>query len=943
MAMMELFQVAAKLVLDKSDYDKDMQDADKSGKSLADNLGSYMEKAKNIISGIMGALAIKKVASDIWNLAKETAAAGDRIDKTSQALGFSRQAFQEWDYILAQNGASIDSLGASMRTLQSAISENSGETAAALSQLGLSAAHLQSISPEEQFEQIVKALQKLPDGAKKSQLAMQLLGRNAQSLMPLLNSSAEATEDLRQRAHDLGLVMSDEDIDASVAFGDALDDLTRTWTGLKQKFGAQVLPFLTKGLQTASDALGKISNAVRNAFKTGDWSGVFKTVVDQLKSILHLDQITWPTWDDVRAAATTAWETIKKGLTTVFKFIFGETPDGGIKWPTWDDVKSAAITAWKFIQDGAKEVFKFVFGETEDGGIKWPTATEIWGKIKDGLSALWDGIRTFAKYTLTFFFGENENGGIRWPDPIILWNKIKDGLQALWDSVKENAKTILKLVFGEDEDGGIKWPSGYTIWSKVKEGLEKLWDGIKTMAKTVLKLTFGEDENGGIKWPSKFTLWNKIKEGLGKLWDGIKELAKGTLKFIFGESEDGGIRWKSASVIWGKIKDGLKAMWDEVKGFAKNILKFIFGEDENGGIDFPTGTEVRQKIISGLETLWKGVKTAAKSVLTFLFGEGENGGIEFPSPAEVWSKISHAWDMFWDGGDGKGGIRKYLEDAATWVLQLFGWPEESEQEVVKFFGDWWSMAKEWIQAVATWTLGLFGFTDQSEAVEHFRKWWEGDDGNGGVKAMIKQLANWALGALGLPDVDGIVRQVSTWWNGNGDDDSGVKGLIMSTLDSIFISFGLPKASDIINTITNWWNGIVSKIHLGFSAVMDSITDSTGLFQGGEPSGPSWGEPSIDQPVYVPGWNAKGLNYVPYDGYTLVHRGESILNQNQSREWRQGGGMNYQELYSMVASAVATAVSNIQINMDGKQVGNAVTDQVSKNIYRAQYGRRFTYA
>ena len=38
MAMMELFQVAAKLVLDKSGYDQDVQEADKSGKSLAENL-----------------------------------------------------------------------------------------------------------------------------------------------------------------------------------------------------------------------------------------------------------------------------------------------------------------------------------------------------------------------------------------------------------------------------------------------------------------------------------------------------------------------------------------------------------------------------------------------------------------------------------------------------------------------------------------------------------------------------------------------------------------------------------------------------------------------------------------------------------------------------------------------------------------------------------------
>lgn len=91
-----------------------------------------------------------------------------------------------------------------------------------------------------------------------------------------------------------------------------------------------------------------------------------------------------------------------------------------------------------------------------------------------------------------------------------------------------------------------------------------------------------------------------------------------------------------------------------------------------------------------------------------------------------------------------------------------------------------------------------------------------------------------------------------------------------------------------------------------------------------------------------GSHASGLNYVPYDGYrAILHRGETVLNQAQSRNWRNNNsGFNSQALYGAVASAVSEAVANIQINMDGKAVGNAVTDQVSRNIYNAQLGRRF---
>ena len=284
--MLELFKVGASLVLDKADFDRGISEADESGKGLADKLKGYADKISKFLKGSAVVGAVVGVSKSIWNLAKETSAAGDRIDKQSQALGMSRKAYQEWDYILRQSGASIDSMGMSMRTMSAAISENSAETASGLAKLGLSAAHLQSLSPEDQFEELVRAFQQMPEGAEKTQLAMQLFGRNAQGLMPLLNSSADSVDELRQRAHDLGLIMSDEDVDASVAFGDALDDLNAVWGALKQKFGAQMLPTLTKGLVAAANALGRITNAVEGAFKTGDWKGVFTAITEEISNIL---------------------------------------------------------------------------------------------------------------------------------------------------------------------------------------------------------------------------------------------------------------------------------------------------------------------------------------------------------------------------------------------------------------------------------------------------------------------------------------------------------------------------------------------------------------------------------------------------------------------------------------------------------------------------------
>lgn len=102
---------------------------------------------------------------------------------------------------------------------------------------------------------------------------------------------------------------------------------------------------------------------------------------------------------------------------------------------------------------------------------------------------------------------------------------------------------------------------------------------------------------------------------------------------------------------------------------------------------------------------------------------------------------------------------------------------------------------------------------------------------------------------------------------------------------------------------------------------------------------------VDDPSGVlDGSHAKGLNYAPYDGYTAeLHRGEMILNQAQSREYRNGGGggVDADAIAGIVAGAITNALSGMAINMDGSQVGNVVTRQVSQNLASQMRSRRYT--
>ena len=356
---MTAFELVAKLTADTSGFDRAMNKADRSGRNLKDSLSGTFGKIKKVVVGALSVAAIKKGIDSVINLANEVSNAGDKIDKQSQALGLSRKAYQEWDYILGQNGASIDSLGVSMKTLNSLVlnaADGSKEAKNAFSKLGVNIHEIKKLSPEDQFEAVVRAFQKMPAGAKKSALAVQMFGRNGMELLPLLNQSETSIDELRQRAEELGIIMSDDAVDASVAYNDAMDDLNRTFTGLKNTFGAKLLPTFTSGVQKITNYAAKISTE----YKKNGIKGVFETLVTDIKNI------KWPTWDQVKSAIEDGWNTIVAGVKTLAKVVFGENVDGSIKWPTWEGeggIQAKVTEAWNSIVENAKKLPEVIFGK----------------------------------------------------------------------------------------------------------------------------------------------------------------------------------------------------------------------------------------------------------------------------------------------------------------------------------------------------------------------------------------------------------------------------------------------------------------------------------------------------------------------------------------------------------------------------------------------------
>lgn len=250
---------------------------EESGKHFGESLAKGLKTTATVVAGAMtaitaGAVATGKAFIDATN---DVATYGDQVDKESQKMHISAEAYQEWDFILQHCGSSVDGLKTAMKTL-TAQAESGSE---AFDALGISQEQIASMSQEELFGAVVTGLQSVEDEAERTTLAQSLLGRSAVEMTGLFNMSADETADLKNQVHELGGVMSDEAVKASAGYADSLQNLETSFSGLKKNLMSEFLPSISKTM----DGLAKVFSGDKSGI--GDIQEGIKGVISDLTAL----------------------------------------------------------------------------------------------------------------------------------------------------------------------------------------------------------------------------------------------------------------------------------------------------------------------------------------------------------------------------------------------------------------------------------------------------------------------------------------------------------------------------------------------------------------------------------------------------------------------------------------------------------------------------------
>ena len=240
----------------------------KADKSIAGATSKLKELGGLLIGGI--------VARGFFKFIDGVRGIGDEIDKTSVALGVNRQALQEWRFAAGLGGVQAAQLNVALKTLQKAAldaADGAAEYKDEFDRMGIVVTDTNGVlkSADVLLTEMADGLQTLETDTERVATASNLMGRAGSRLLPLFAKGSKGIREMRAEAHELGGVLGDDLVDASVELTDDTWRLQFAWLGIKGLIARGVMPLLTRlvrwitKISKATSEWVKDTNAIEHA------------------------------------------------------------------------------------------------------------------------------------------------------------------------------------------------------------------------------------------------------------------------------------------------------------------------------------------------------------------------------------------------------------------------------------------------------------------------------------------------------------------------------------------------------------------------------------------------------------------------------------------------------------------------------------------------------
>lgn len=258
-------------------------------KSSMNAMGSLDAQSLALAGGFAAvAAAIVKAEKAMISMTKESAAFADNIITLSMQTGQSTQQLQEFAYASELIDVSVDTLQGSLRKLTNNMQDTmngTGNAKASFEALGVSVTNADGSmrSANDVFYETIDALGQVKNETERDAMAMDIFGRSAQDLNPLIIQGSKTLKAYADEAHNVGYVLDDEALSALGAVDDAYQRLQKTQEGVKNQLSAEFAPYL-------EEFYGDVTTMVKDGGKALKDSGIvdaFGMLLETVGDILN--------------------------------------------------------------------------------------------------------------------------------------------------------------------------------------------------------------------------------------------------------------------------------------------------------------------------------------------------------------------------------------------------------------------------------------------------------------------------------------------------------------------------------------------------------------------------------------------------------------------------------------------------------------------------------
>ncbi len=441
------------------------------------------DKLKGAMNGLkVAAIAVTGAIVGFAGLAVKAGMAADDINTLAKQTGLTTEEIQKFQYATDLIDVPIETLTGSMAKLtknMGTAQKGTGDAADAFKALGISITDQDGNLRDNQdvFNEAINALGKMENATQRDAYAMQIFGKSAQDLNPLILGGADDLKKYGEQAEKMGLILSQDALDGLNAINDKADELKGVFGLAGAAIVSEFAPQINEAL--ASIDVGKIVEDIK---------GFINSIIENKDAIL--------TALSAIAAGLLAWNVTSivmsvVGAIKVFRdaLITARVAQEGLNFAMKANVIGIVVTAVAALTAGL-----VVLWNTNDGFRD--AVIGAWESLKTAASGLWETIKQFftvdipnAFNAIVTFFKTN------WQNLLLLLvNPFAGALKMFYEMNPKFKAWVDELLLKFKE-----WVGGFiNIGKNIVEGV---WKGIQN---------------------AKAWLLGKIREWCGSILDGVK-------------------------------------------------------------------------------------------------------------------------------------------------------------------------------------------------------------------------------------------------------------------------------------------------------------------------------------------------------------------------------------------------------------------------------------